>query len=320
MKLVPISIVIPTKDRPVALARTIKSILASTLVPAEFVIVDASETNQQRAQIGNLFGNSARVPAAIVQPATRAGAAAQRNQAVALARNEYILFCDDDIICEPDCVERLWQAIRDNSRIGGASAAIVNQAFSRPGLLTRTVIAAIAEPEGGGYAGRIVGPAIAFLPERPAVGAAFPEAVPVQWLNTTCTLYRRNCLPDPPFDPFFTGYSLGEDMATSLRVAKRARLINVPAARIFHDSQPGAHKADAAALARMDVVNRYYIMDTVMEKRRWRDKAAFLLWEFFLIGRSALQKRDRLTFWRMVRGRLIALALIVRRNAVRFAE
>lgn len=300
--------------------RALESLLVSTRVPAEFVIVDASETKGQQVQIGRLFERSTSGPAAIVRPAKQPGAATQRNQAVALAQNEYILFCDDDIVCEPHCVERLLNAIRTDPKIGGASAAIVNQSFSRPGVLTRAVLTALGAAEGGGYAGRIVGPAIAFLPDRPAVGAAFPEAVPVQWLNTTCTLYRRNCLPDPPFDPFFAGYSLGEDMATSLRAAKSARLINVPAARIFHDSQPGAHKADPVALSRMDVINRYYIMTNVMEKRRWRDSAAFFLWEVYLIGVSALQRRDRSVFWRLLRGRIAAIALIVRRKAVRQVE
>ena len=320
MRFVPISVVIPTKDRPATLTRALESLLASTLVPAEFVIVDASEMKGQQAQIGKLFERAAGGSAVIVQPAKQAGAAVQRNQGVALAQNDYILFCDDDIVCEPDCVERLWNVMRTDAKIGGASAAIVNQSFSRPGVLTRTVLAALGAAEGGGYAGRIVGPAIGFLPDLPANRAGQPDAVPIQWLNTTCTLYRRNYIPDPPFDLFFTGYSLGEDMALSLRVAKQARLINVPAARIFHDSQPGAHKADATALSRMELVNRHYVVTAVMQKRACRDMLRLAVWEICQLAISALQQRGGVLFWKQLWGKLLGMAEIMRDSAARGAR
>lgn len=67
----------------------------------------------------------------------------------------------------------------------------------------RMVLAAIGEPEGVGYAGRIIGPAIPFLPGLPPGNGAASDTVPVQWLNLGCTLYRRRFMPDPPFDPRF---------------------------------------------------------------------------------------------------------------------
>src|SRR5262249_33056164 len=194
----------------------------------------------------------------------------QRNEAAALATKPYILFCDDDIICEPDCVARLWTVLQSDSSVGGANAVIRNQAYAPPSMLLRIVFAVIEWPGRENYAGMIIGPAINFLPED---RADLPASVPTQWLNLGCTLYRRALLPDPPFDAFFTGYSLREDVALSLRVAKRSRLVNVPAARIYHDSQPGEHKADLVALNRMDTVNRHYVMTEVMEKRAWSDHA-----------------------------------------------
>lgn len=132
MRLIPVSVVIPTKDRPAALVRAIRSLLASTVVPAEFVIIDASKDEQSLAEISRLLEKRAGGLVATVRPALQAGAAVQRNQAFAVAQNEYILFCDDDIICEPDCIERLWNALQSDKDIGGASAAIVNQSYRRP--------------------------------------------------------------------------------------------------------------------------------------------------------------------------------------------
>ncbi|MDO9411043.1 MAG: glycosyltransferase family 2 protein [Pseudolabrys sp.] len=311
MKTIPVSVVIPTMNRPVPLVRMIESLLASTLVPEEFVIVDGSVDQQSVNAVNTLFGKLAGEPRVIMQAATRLGAASQRNQAMALARHDMILFCDDDIIAEPDCVASLWKAMQDDASLGGASAAIVNQSYKRPGALMRRAIAVLGEPEGETYAGRIVGPAIAFLPDVSA-----RDVMPVQWLNLGCTLYRRRLLPDPSFDQVFEGYSIGEDISLSLRVAKHARLVNVPAARIYHDSRPGPHKAPSVQLSRMDVVNRHYIMTAIMDKRGWRDGARFLLWECCQLAISAIQQRGGAAFWKRLGGSLLALRDIMRGRRV----
>jgi len=219
--MLPVSVVIPTRDRPAALVRTIGSLLASTDVPEEFVIIDASEGRATADAAEVLFAQPG-APRLILRKATMIGAAPQRNQGVALATSGFILFCDDDIVSEPDCVARLWQAMAADDGLGAVSAAIVNQSYVRPGAATRFVLAMMGVREGEGYAGRVVGPAVNFLPRA----AASLAATPVEWLNLTCTLYRRVLLPDPPLDAFFTGYSLGEDVTLSLRVARKAKLAN----------------------------------------------------------------------------------------------
>lgn len=314
MKAIPVSVVIPTMDRPAALVRAIKSLLASTVVPAEFVIVDASAGKETRDAIAALLDAAAGGPRTVVQSALRAGAAAQRNQALTYATQAYVLFCDDDIVCEPDCIERLWCALQSDAGVGGAGATIVNQTYVRPGRVLRAVLAGFGAPENKTYAGRVVGPAIHFLPQDTPGSLA---AVPVQWLNTTCTLYRRDCLPDPPFDAFFDGYSLREDVALSLRVGKHARLVNVPAARIRHDSQPGPHKDDPVAMSRMDFVSRHYVMTEVMGRRGPADYIRFLLWEACQLAICAIRRRGGVAFWPMLRGRLLGLGDIRRQRATR---
>jgi GT2 family glycosyltransferase len=106
----------------------------------------------------------------------------------------------------------------------------------------------------------------------------------VEWLNTTCTIYRREALPDPAFDVFFTGYSLMEDVTLSQRVAQRGwKLANARTARIFHDSQPGEHKSDVAAQAAMELRNRYYVMTNVLGKNGLPDHLRLFGWELFSI-------------------------------------
>ena len=211
------------------------------------------------------------------------GAASQRNEGVTQASQPFILFLDDDILPEPDCIKRLWTAMEGDARLGGVNATITNQQFHPPGRVTH-LLYRLLDPRrlaAADYAGRVLGPGVNLLP---ADRDDLPEVVPVEWLNTTCTLYRREALPDPPFPARFTGYSLMEDLALSLIVGKTWKLANARTARIFHDSQPGTHKDDAAELARMELVNRHYVMSAVLGRRGWVASLRLAAWEFFQVA------------------------------------
>jgi hypothetical protein len=134
-----------------------------------------------------------------------------------------------------------------------------------------------------------------------------PEVVPVDWLNLGATIYRREALPEPPFDSVFAGYSMMEDLALSLRVAKKWRLANVRTARIFHDSQPNAHKANVSAMAAMELVNRHYVMTKVLERTGLLDYVRLFLWEAFNVIGCAASTQRRSYFPGMARGKLQGL-------------
>jgi hypothetical protein len=158
------------------------------------------------------------------------------------------------------------------------------------------------------YAGHVLGPAINLLPED---RDDLPEVVPVQWLNTTCTMYRREALPVPPFSTNFTGYSLMEDLALSLTVGRHWRLANARTARIYHDSHSGEHKNDVVALSRMELVNRHYVMTEIMDRRRVREYAKLSFWESYQLAVCALQKRGGVRFWQELRGKLLGFGDIL---------
>src|SRR5262249_15562186 len=160
----------------------------------------------------------------------------------------------------------LWKALQSDQQIGGVNAMIVNQRYQSPGLVSRTMFTLMYGRCEKSFAGKVIGPAVNLLPED---RNDLPAIVPVEWLNTTCTIYRREALPVPPFPKLFADYSLMEDLALSLNVAKRGwELANVRIARIFHDSQPSPHKSNVAALGAMELLNRHYIMTQVLERRK----------------------------------------------------
>lgn len=276
---IPISAIIPTIERAAILQRTLESLTAQGVLPAELIVVDGSIGDDTKKAVLQWGANV--VTKVIWERATTRGAAAQRNQGVAIATQPYIWFFDDDILFESDCVTRLWLAIEADPKLGGVNAMITNQRYHPPRIISRTVFALLNSGNEPTFAGRLLGPAVNLLPED---GDGLPEVVPTEWLNTTCTIYRREALPDPPFHSIFTGYSMMEDVSLSVMVGRHWNLANARTARIFHDSQPGAHKSDPIALAEMQLVNRHYVMTRILGRTRVRDYAKLIIWEMFQLA------------------------------------
>jgi len=283
-ELLPVAMVIPTRDRAAALRRTLESLAHQSAQPAELSIVDASADRSTRSLCVEEIIPSLRSAVSWCS-ADLVGAASQRNQGVRACSQPVIGFMDDDILFEPDCFGRLWGALHSDDRIGGVNAMISNQRYQSPGRISQFVFRLIDDRPESSYAGGVLGPAVNLLP---ADREDLPEVVPVEWLNTGCTLYRREALPDPPFPDHFKGYSLMEDLTLSLTVGRCWKLANARTARIYHDSQPGSHKFDPELMAEMQLVNRHYVMTKVLGRSRISDYFKLLLFELFSLA-SVLQ-------------------------------
>ena len=271
-----LSFVIPTRNRGIRLRATLRSLAIQRTPPDEVVIVDASDDREEVARIEGEFAlHFSRLIAAC---ATQRGAAAQRNQGVALATGDLIGFCDDDIDFEPNCVFLLREHFADHPEYGGVSATITNQSPRGFGRATRAVLWCLAGKRGLIPDGRLIGPALNFLPR---LLDQRHEAWNVDWLNLGCTLYQKKFLPMPPFDAAFVGYSMLEDVTLSFRVGRKAKLAVLPQARVFHDSQPSSFKSNLSALAKMGVRNRFYVATRVIGRPASTTLFQLALWQSF---------------------------------------
>jgi GT2 family glycosyltransferase len=311
--LIPVSAIVATANRNEVLARTFNSLQAQGILPAELIIVDASQDDHTQ-EVTTVFAQQlgSRPCRVVWERAKEWGAAPQRNQGMVRATQPIIWFFDDDIVFEANCLARLWAAIQSDMNLGGVNAMIINQRYQPPGRISRFMFRLMAGRSELSYAGRVLGPAVNVLPED---RDDLSEVVPVQWLNTTCTLYRRDALPDPPFSLKFTGYSMMEDLSLSLIVGRAWKLANARTARIYHDSQPGEHKTNPTVISHMEIVNRYYVMTEVLRKRRIQDYIKLALWQTFQMANCAIQTRFGLIFWRMLYGKWLGLCDIVHGRA-----
>lgn len=288
--ILPVTAVIPTRQRTTSLGLTLDSLARQSAQPAEVIVVDASDDSAT----ANLCQRGVAQLASQVRwyPAAKRGAAAQRNEGMKRAVQPVIAFFDDDILFESECVARLWDALGSDPKLGGVNATITNQMYSPPGRVTSILYPMLAGGKQTTYAGRVLGPGINLLPEDLP---NLPEVVPVDWLNTTCTLYRRAALPEPPFPAHFTGYSMCEDLTLSLTVGRAWKLANARTARIYHDSQPGEHKRSHTELAEMELVNRHFVMTEILAQRGIAAHLRFLLWELFQIAAAAQGGASRMS-------------------------
>jgi GT2 family glycosyltransferase len=92
--ILPVSVIVPSRDRPEMLGECVASILAGNELPRELVIVDQSAAEHQAlAEMGTVKG--CRV---LYRHSASRGAAAARNEGFAIANQETLLFVDDDIL------------------------------------------------------------------------------------------------------------------------------------------------------------------------------------------------------------------------------
>lgn len=278
MPTVPVSVVIPTLDRPARLAQTLRSLSSQTVLPREIVVVDASDALFPSAP---LVAEAGRLGIALtVHAATQRGAAAQRNEAVARSSQPYLLFMDDDVDLATNALERLWRTLQDDPRIGAANVVLSNQHYHPPGTLMRHLLRLCGCPAEGSLAGQFCGPALNFLP----AAAAEPRAL--QWANLVTTLCRREALPEPPFLSFFHGYSLLEDAALTAYIARRWKLVGVADTEAFHDRAPASYKNRIWARTVMETVNRWFVMTRILERTGWRWTLRLQAYQLLMLGLS----------------------------------
>jgi glycosyltransferase involved in cell wall biosynthesis len=303
--------VIATCERPQVLWRMLDSVHIQNVWPAEILIVDASKDESTEVLVEKRRAGFEPVCRLRWLRAGTRGAAAQRNQGVAEASQPVIGFADDDVILESHCMERLWAALQSAPDIGGANAMIANQKYHAPGAATRFVYRLIGGGPGPDYAGRVFGPAVNLLP---ADREEMPAIVPVEWLNLGLTLYRKEVLPEPPFDLAFTGYSMMEDAALSLTVARERKLVNARTARIFHDTQTGSHKANLAEVARMSVVNRDFVARRILGRKGKCYWSSLAVWAVFQFTAQLAQLPRKPNGWKAIKGTIQGYVEIITRG------
>ena len=110
----PISILIPTMNRPKALDRTLKGYLEAEYVPSQIVIVDQSEKNMKE-KVQKVVEKYVSVVAVEYVYQEKASLTKARNKALIHAKEEIIICSDDDIDVYDDTIKKVYDFMQNNA-------------------------------------------------------------------------------------------------------------------------------------------------------------------------------------------------------------
>ncbi len=283
--------VIATRNRPDDLLRTVESLVAQTVLPAELCIVDSSDATPARVQIEELC-RRAGIQLDYHHPAPR-GLTIQRNVGIDRTSGDPVFFIDDDVWLAPDCHEQvLVEYERWGPELGGVRATPVRPA--KPGFTTRIYRKIFGI---GGWWPEASGKVRAgFYAEGISEAAGVRK---IEYFNGWFMSYRREVFERERFDEALSGYAYKEDIDFSYRVSRRYVLIQTPKARCDH-LKSGASRMSSHKLQRMNLANQFYLHRKLMPQTSANRAALWwaLVGLFILNIGKALQTGD----WGLVTG------------------
>jgi glycosyltransferase involved in cell wall biosynthesis len=97
MKKIPISVLIPTMNRPKTLNRTLRNYLTVTYIPTQIVVVDQSQDEEVRQQVKDIVNKYSNQTECKYIYQSRPSSTMARNNAMKVAKEEIVVFSDDDV-------------------------------------------------------------------------------------------------------------------------------------------------------------------------------------------------------------------------------
>jgi GT2 family glycosyltransferase len=232
------SVVVPTADRPDRLSACLDSILAQDYPHQEILVVDNSPRSPATAVLlSHRYRNAHRLRRLVEQ---RPGATIARSRGLGAAREEIVVFVDDDVELDPGCLNAIAEAFSSTSDVGAVTALIVPRELDTPAQRW-------LEQYGGfgkGYRRQVFD-----LDQHRPPDRLYPYS-PGIYGSGACMAFRTRLLRE--LGGFDTRLSVGgEDLDAFLKVILAGhRLVYDPAAVAWH-----LHPAEYRALQR--TVMRY---------------------------------------------------------------
>jgi GT2 family glycosyltransferase len=298
-----ISVVTPTFRRDREAAELLDNLARQTLLPREVILVDGAppeDKDTEHAVLPKVAG----LPFPLRYVRHGGGTAIQRNIGIQQATGEFIALIDDDIRLEPDFLRAMMNAFESDRerQVGGIVGYRTNEHFRledrqrwrwyrRLGLLTTY--------EPGRYDFRTG------YPVNANMQPPFHGVRPVDFMTTSCAVWRREVFAEQEFDPFFRDYGMLEDAHFALRAGRRWTLWQCGDARCEHRHSPRG-RPDRRKIGYKCVVNYYYVFRDVVRPLSLVHKLRFFRYQAFELFRIAMSGLRRLRGgdFQEVRGRL----------------
>jgi len=244
------TLVVPTWKRPGPMADLLAALAQLPDPPAEVIVVDGSPdtaTSDALRAVGGL-------PFELKYIRSPAGLTRQRNVGVDASTREYVFFLDDDCRPAPEYFRRIRDIFLADTagKIGAVRGFLINGAKLPVGAMWRwRARLGICGTSPGQY--YPTGMTWTWNETVPFAGTR-----PVDVLAGGAAAYRRAVFGKYRFSEFFAGYSAGEDLEMSRRIAADWELVASGEALVDHRHAAGG-RPGGFAFGRMAIRNRYFI-------------------------------------------------------------
>lgn len=219
VRVLPISLVIPTYHRPRSLANTVRSYLEADALPAEVIVVDQSPEPVRLADLPC----DPRVRLRLVREGVACTPRA-RNRGVRLAEHDVVLFSDDDLLVRPDSLDTLWRSMeRPEVALASTLVSEFNPLFSEvrrssPLRAVGGVLMGVRRPFGRGFY-------VVKASMRGSYARSMRGVQPAEWASGCFFCVRKSLMEawDCWFDERLARYATAEDLDFTLRYCRLAR-------------------------------------------------------------------------------------------------
>ena len=254
MAILPISVLIPTMNRPKALRRTVMTYLNADDIPAQFVIVDQTQSPELREEMNALMEEMRAYTEVTYVYREQPSSAVARNVATDYANQDLILFSDDDIDVYPDSLGKIFNIMADeNIALLSGWDDLAGKSNSNIGYFFGTK----------SYKNRKIGHVTASMLGR------YPDElnglVDTQWAMGGFLTVRKSLVKkwNILWDENMTGYALSEDLDYSYQYVAAAKAEGMKC--YISGDLPFSHLASmeyritSKKIAYVNIINRAYL-------------------------------------------------------------
>jgi glycosyltransferase involved in cell wall biosynthesis len=243
-----ISIVIPTRNRPVLLTRLVSSLESAIDIDYEIVIIDSSDGNKSSENLAKI--NNVRYYRTEIK-----SAAIQRNIGIDKIENtDFVFFLDDDVLPNYNFFKETLKTFNNENVVGVSGLAISTKEIKerRPpsGLIGLIMIMFLLDSKKDG----ILLKSGVNIPVRDRESGISR----VDWL-IGCSAWRFNAIGQTRFESDFLGQSLAEDVIFSVRMNKKGKLLTNSEILLAHD-ESDIERPKRKDFWEMWVKNRYRLV------------------------------------------------------------
>jgi glycosyltransferase involved in cell wall biosynthesis len=260
-----LTIIVPTKDRPIDMKSLFDSIRIQDRMPDEVIVVDGSD--EPIEQVLKEFTDINYKYITVRPPSLPK----QRNAGIKSLSQEaqWVGFLDDDIVLEKDCLIKLESFIetQEKNNTIGIGLSILNQPETKTHLYNSFFLMG-KESKGG-----------------EVTLSGYPSAIPipknnmkVDWLYGGATFWRKDVFENFLYDEWFQGTGYMEDVDFSYSVSKKYDLMVCESSRCYHYHH-GISKQKEVGIGEWQLTSWWYFI------RKYRDfSIALVLWS--MVGLS----------------------------------